>query len=48
MLCRFERSEIAGGGFATIHDPEEEHDADQTFQEMFIASFHISQQLNNS
>jgi len=42
LMCRCERPEIAGGGFATIQDPEERHDADQTFQEMLIASFHIS------
>jgi len=47
MLCRCERSDIVGG-FATIQEPEEGHDVDQTFQGMFIESFHISQQLNNS
>lgn len=48
MLCRCERPEIVGGGFATIQEPEEGHNADQTFQGTFIESFHISQQLNNS
>jgi len=47
-MCRCERTEIAGGGFTTIQEPEEGHDYDKIFQGMFIASFHISQQLNNS